>query len=70
MDQGEIVDNKRLGAVQRLAQEKQDEQEAAGKRSRSKKMPRRLAQQRALEALKAINPVLVNPGDLVSDLKR
>ena len=70
VDQGEIVDNKRLGAVLRLAQAKQDEQEAAGKRSRSKKMPRRMAQERALEALRAINPVLVNPADFVSDLKR
>jgi uncharacterized membrane protein (DUF106 family) len=70
ISQGRIVDNKRLGAVLKLAQEKQDEQEAAGKRSRSKKMPRRMAQERALEALRAINPVLVNPADFVSDIKR
>lgn len=40
IDQGAVVDNKRLGAVLRLAQQKQDELEAEGKRLRSKKMPR------------------------------
>lgn len=70
VDQGAIVDNKRLGAVLRLALEKQDEQEAEGQRSRSKKMPRRRAQERALEELRAMNPVLVNPEDFVPSLKR
>ncbi len=32
ISQGRIVDNKRLGAVLKLAQEKQDELEAAGKK--------------------------------------
>jgi hypothetical protein len=70
VDQGAIVDNKRLGAVLRLALEKQDEQEAEGQRSRSKKMPRRRAQERALEELRAINPVLISPEDFVPSLKR
>jgi hypothetical protein len=39
VDQGAVVDNKRLGAVLRLAQQKQDELEAEGKRMRSTKMP-------------------------------
>ncbi len=43
VDQGAVVDNKRLGAVLKLAQQKQDELEAEGKRMRSKKMPRRRA---------------------------
>ncbi len=70
VDQGAIVDNKRLGAVLRLALEKQDEQEAEGQRSRSRKMPRRRAQERALEELRAMNPVFVNPEDFVPSLKR
>lgn len=39
VDQGAVVDNKRLGAVLRLAQQKQDELEAEGKRMRSTKCP-------------------------------
>lgn len=39
VDQGQIVDNKRLGAVLKLAQSKMDELERDGKRDRSKKMP-------------------------------
>ncbi len=49
IDQGAVVDNKRLGAVLRLAQQKQDELEEEGKRMRSQKMPRRSAQKRVLE---------------------
>lgn len=41
-------------AVLRLAQQKQEELEAEGKRMRSTKMPRRRAQERALEELRAI----------------
>jgi hypothetical protein len=41
VDQGQIVDNKRLGTVLRLAQVKQDERESEGKRERSKKSPSR-----------------------------
>lgn len=70
VDQGAIVDNKRLGAVLRLAQQKQDELEAEGKRMRSKKMPRRRAQERVLEELRAINPVLASPQDFIPSLKR
>ncbi|EDV9699808.1 hypothetical protein VS29_004719, partial [Salmonella enterica subsp. enterica serovar Salford] len=70
IDQGAVVDNKRLGAVLRLAQQKQDELEAEGKRMRSKKMPRRRAQERVLEELRAINPVLASPQDFSPSLKR
>ena len=44
VDQGQIVDKKRLGAVLKLAQSKMDELERDGKRDRSKKMPKRRAQ--------------------------
>jgi hypothetical protein len=47
--QGQIVDNKRLGTVLRLAQVKQDERENEGKRERSKKSPSRKAQVRIQE---------------------
>lgn len=70
IDQGRIVDNKRLGVVLRLELEKQGEQEAEGQRSRSKKMPRRQAQERALEELRAINPMLISPEYFVPSLKR
>jgi hypothetical protein len=53
-------DNKRLGAVLELAQQKQDELEAEGKRMRSAKMPCRRFRS-ALEELRAINPVLASP---------
>ncbi|EGH3900582.1 hypothetical protein IEB44_004765 [Salmonella enterica] len=36
VDQGQLVDNKRLGAVLKLAQSKMDELERDGKRERSK----------------------------------
>ncbi|EHW5251469.1 hypothetical protein K2911_004547 [Escherichia coli] len=67
---GAVVDNKRLGAVLRLAQQKQDELEEEGKRMRSQKMPRRSAQKRVLEELRAINPVLASPQDFIPCLKR
>jgi hypothetical protein len=70
VDQGAIVDNKRLGAVLRLAQVHQDEREQDGKRERSKKMPKRRAQARVQEQLKAINPVLANPAEFRASLKR
>ncbi len=47
-----------LGAVLKLAQSKMDELERNGKRDRSKKMPKRRAQARIQEQLRAINPVL------------
>lgn len=61
VDQNAIVDNKRLDAVLRLAMEKQDEQEAEVQCLRSYKMPRRRVQERILEELGAMNPVLVSP---------
>lgn len=70
VDQGAIVDNKRLGAVLKLAQIQQDEREREGKRERSKKMPKRRAQARIQEQLKAINPVLANPEEFRASLKR
>jgi transposase len=68
ISQGRIVDNKRLGAVLKLAQEKQDELEAAGKRKRSRHMPKRRAQ--VQEQLRAINPVLADPSLFKSSLKK
>jgi hypothetical protein len=68
ISQGRIVDNKRLGAVLKLAQEKQDELEAAGKRTRSQSMPKRRAQIQA--QLRAINPVLAEPSLFKSSLKK
>jgi len=68
ISQGRIVDNKRLGAVLKLAQEKQEELEAAGKRERSQSMPKRRAQIQA--QLRAINPVLAEPSLFKSSLKK
>lgn len=68
IDQGRIVDNKRLGAVLKLAQEKQDELETAGKRNRSQHMPKRRAQ--VQEQLRAMNPVLADPTLFKPSLKR
>lgn len=70
VDQGQVVDNKRLGAVLKLAQSKMDELEREGKRDRSKKMPKRRAQARVQEQLRAINPVLANPEEFRASLKR
>ncbi|WP_102405742.1 ISNCY family transposase [Vibrio sp. 10N.261.55.A7] len=62
VDQGQVVDNKRLGQVLRFAQQKQEEFEKNQTRERSKSSPRRTAQRRAREQqLKALNPVLVEP---------
>lgn len=61
VNQGQVVDNKRLGAVLKLAQTEQQILELEDKRSRSKKAPKRSAQKRAIAQLRAINPVLVNP---------
>ena len=62
VQQTQIVDNKRLGQVLKFAQQQQEEFERHQKRTRSKKAPKRRAQQRALqEQLRAINPVLITP---------
>ena len=60
VDQGQIVDNKRLGT----------ERENEGKRERSKKSPSRKAQVRIQEQLRAINPVLADPSLFVASSKR
>jgi len=70
IDQGQVVDNERLGAVLKLAQEKMNELELDGKRDRSKKMPKRRAQARVQEQLRDINPVLANPEEFRASLKR
>ncbi|HDS7198399.1 TPA: hypothetical protein R1887_005481 [Klebsiella oxytoca] len=70
LDQRQTIDNKKLGAVLKLAQEKMDELERDGKRDRSRKMPKRRAQARALEQIRAINPVLANPETFRASLKR
>lgn len=69
IDQGKIVDNKRLGTVLKLAQDKMDELDRQDKRSRSKSMPKRRAQARIQEQLRAVNPVLANPGEFRASLK-
>ncbi|WP_155396318.1 ISNCY family transposase [Vibrio campbellii] len=62
VQQTQIVDNKRLGQVLKFAQQQQEEFDRQQKRTRSKKAPKRRAQQRALqEQLRAINPVLITP---------
>ncbi|KIP65249.1 transposase [Vibrio harveyi] len=62
VQQTQIVDNKRLGQVLKFAQQQQEEFERQQKRTRSKKAPKRRAQQKALqEQLRAINPVLITP---------
>jgi len=70
LDQGQIIDNKRLGAVLRLAHSKMNKLERDGKRERSKKMPKRRTQARVQEQLRAINPVLVKPDEFRASLKR
>ena len=70
IDQGQIVDNKRLGTVLKLAQDKMDDMERQGKRDRSKSMPRRRAQARVQEQLRAINPVLANSEEFRASLRR
>lgn len=42
----------------------------SGKRDRSKSMPKRRAQARIQEQLRAINPVLANPAEFRASLKR
>lgn len=61
VDQGQIVDNKRLGAVLKFAQEKQQEFEQQHKRR---------AQQRAVQQLREINPVLIHPEDFKPSTKK
>lgn len=70
INQGQIVDNKRLGTVLKLAQDKMDDLERQGKRNRSQRMPKRRAQARVQEQLRAINPVLVNPEKFRANLRK
>lgn len=62
--------HKRLGAILKLVRSKMDEPERDGKRDWSKKMPKRRAQARIQEQLRAINPVLINPEEFRASLKR
>ncbi|KJF86924.1 hypothetical protein UB41_02500, partial [Photobacterium phosphoreum] len=48
-------------AVLKFAQAKQQQYDQQQTRSRSKKAPKRTAQQRAIRQLEEINPVLVHP---------
>lgn len=57
LQQHEVVENKRLGAVLSHIQEQHEELEKQNKRSRSKHMPNRKAQQAIIEQRK-LNPVL------------
>ena len=52
IDQGQVVDKKRLCAVLKLAQIEHQKLDAEDKRYRSKKAPKRSAQQLALEQLR------------------
>lgn len=62
LDQGRVVENKRLGQVLRFAQAKQDEFEVSQKRKRNNKTASRTAQRQAMnEQLRALNPVLEKP---------
>lgn len=62
VEQGQVVDNKRLGKILRFAQQKQEEFERNQQRERSKKAPKRRAQRRAVEQqLRTLNPVLLEP---------
>lgn len=70
INQGQVVDNKRLGSVLKLAQAKQQEFEQQQKRCRSKKAPKRTAQQRALQQLREINPVLLHPEQFTPSTKK
>lgn len=70
IDQGKIVDNKRLGTVLKLAQDKMDELDRQDKRSRSKSMPKRRAQARVQEQLRTVNPVLANPEEFRASLRK
>ena len=55
IDQGQIVDNKRLGTVLKLTKDKMDDLERQGKRDRSQRMPKRRAQARAQEQLSSLS---------------
>lgn len=61
VNQGKVVDHKRLGQVIRLAQEKQEELEVNQQRKRPSQGPSRKAQHRAVSEMKSINPSLLYP---------
>ncbi|MGX9517269.1 ISNCY family transposase [Vibrio mediterranei] len=67
LDQGRVVENKRLGQVLRFAKEKQDEFEVKQKRKRNAKTVSRTAQRQVMnEQLRALNPVLVEPEQFIA----
>lgn len=61
IDQGKVVDNKRLGQVLKFAQQKQEEFEKNQTRERSKSSPCRKAQKRAVAQRRSLNPILTEP---------
>ncbi len=61
IDQGRVVDNKRLGQVLKFAQQKQEEFENNQTRERSKSSPCRKAQKRAVAQRRSLNPILTEP---------
>lgn len=61
IDQGRVVDNKRLGQVLKFAQQKQEEFEKNQTRERSKSSPCRKAQKRAVAQRRSLNPILTEP---------
>lgn len=67
LDQGRVVENKRLGQVLRFAQDKQDEFEVTQRRKRNNKTASRTAQRQAMnEQLRALNPVFVEPEQFIA----
>ena len=62
LNQGRVVENKRLGQVLRFAKDKQDEFETQKKRKRNNQTVSRVAQRQVMnEQLRVRNPVLLEP---------
>lgn len=70
IDQGRVVDNKRLGQVLKFAQQKQEEFEKNQTRERSKSSPCRKAQKRAVAQRRSLNPILTEPENFEANQTR
>lgn len=70
IDQGKVVDNKRLGQVLKFAQQKQEEFEKNQTRERSKSSPCRKAQKRAVAQRRSLNPILIEPENFEANQTR
>lgn len=69
VNQGQIIDNKRLGIALRLTQVEQNERENEGKRGWSKKPPNYKVQVCVQKQLRATNPILIDPNLSAASLK-